>query len=275
MSLREHLIAARIAGDVDTPREDNLRNFGRMARGDVNYDFGLVPERDWTPERVLEVMVRLCGVSADAGHTSGPDTIDPDLTIAALDRWRDRLAKAAAGGERVLLATGHPTGVLSLHLEAAAALRRAGCEVLVPALDWSWPLDAVGGGQEDSGQISGAGRARHVRCLGGVHVLASGGELLHTHRPEPMHALLAALGSLPDLVVADHGWAGAAAQAGIETLALADCNDPALFVAEAEGKPITTVPLDDNVLPHLYDPLAAHVLAGWAEAAPRRVAPIG
>ncbi len=261
--LREHLVSTRIAGDVDTPREDNLRNFARMARGDVNYDFGLVPERDWTPEQVLEVMVRLCGVSADAAHSSGPDTIDPDLTITALDRWRDRLAKAAAGGERVLLATGHPTGVLSLHLEVAAALRRAGCGVLVPALDWSWPLDAAGGGQQDGGQPPGPGRARHVRCLGGVHVLASGGELLHTHRPEPMHALLAALGSPPDLVVADHGWAGAAAQAGIETLALADCNDPALFVAEAEGKPITTVPLDDNVLPHLYDPLAEHVLAGW------------
>ena len=253
-SLRDHLVAARIAGDVGTTREDNLRNMARMARGDVNYDFGLVPDRVWTPEQVLEVMVRLCGVQPDPGITSGPDTIDPDLTVAALDRWRDRLAKAAAGSERVLLATGHPTGVLALHLEVAAALRRAGCEVLVPALDWSWDWE----------EERGRSRPRHIRALGGVHVLASGGELLHTHRPEPMRALLAALAEPPDLVVADHGWAGAAAQAGIETLGLADCNDPALFVAEAEGKPITTVPLDDNVLPHLYDPLAAHVLAGWA-----------
>ena len=253
-SLRDHLVAARIAGDVGTTREDNLRNMARMARGDVNYDFGLVPDRVWTPEQVLEVMVRLCGVQPDPGITSGPDTIDPDLTVAALDRWRARLAKAAAGSERVLLATGHPTGVLALHLEVAAALRRAGCEVLVPALDWSWDWE----------EERGRSRPRHIRALGGVHVLASGGELLHTHRPEPMRALLAALAEPPDLVVADHGWAGAAAQAGIETLGLADCNDPALFVAEAEGKPITTVPLDDNVLPHLYDPLAAHVLAGWS-----------
>jgi hypothetical protein len=254
VSLRDHLVTTRIAGDVRTSREDNLRNFGRMARGDVNDDFGLVPDRDWTPDEVLEVMARRCGVHPDPGRTSGPDTIDPDLTVAALDRWRDRLAKAAAGRERVLLATGHPTGVLALHLEVAAALRRAGCEVLVPELAWSWPWE----------EEWGRGRARHVRALGGVHVLASGGELLHTHRPEPMHALLAAVGMPPDLVVADHGWAGAAAQAGLETLALADCNDPALFVAEDEGKPITTVPLDDNVLPHLYDPLAVHVLAGWA-----------
>ena len=44
-------------------------------------------------------------------------------------------------------------------------------------------------------------------------MLASGGELLHTHEPEPMRALLAALDEPPDLVVADHGWAGAAAEA--------------------------------------------------------------
>jgi hypothetical protein len=254
MGLRAHLVSTRIAGDVDTPREDNLRNFARMAQGRENYDFGLVPRRAWTRDEVLEVMVRLCGVDPDPSYAAGPDTIDPDLTIAALDRWRDRLAKAAAGGERVLLATGHPTGVLALHLEVAAALRGAGCQVLVPELGWSWPWD----------EEWDRGRDRHVRCVGGVHVLASGGELLHTHRPEPMHALLAALPELPDLVVADHGWAGAVAEAGVDTLALADCNDPALFVAEAEGKPVVTVPLDDNVLPHLYAPLAAHVLQGWA-----------
>ena len=251
--LRQHLVASRIAGEVDTPREDNLRNMARMAEGRENYDFGLVPDRAWTRDEVLAVMVRLCGVHPDPSYAEGPDTIDPDLTLAALDRWRERLATAASRRERVVLATGHPTGVLAIHLEVAAALRRAGCQVLVPALDWTWPWE----------QDWGRGRARHVRAIGGVHVLASGGELLHTHLPEPMYALLAALGSPPDLVVADHGWAGAAAQAGIDTLAMADCNDPALFVAEAEGKPVVTVPLDDNVLPHLYDPLAEHVTRGW------------
>jgi len=66
--------------------------------------------------------------------------------------------------------------------------------------------------------------------------MACGGDLLHTHLPEPMQAVLAALTSPPDLVVADHGWAGAAVTAGLEVLAMADCNDPALFVAEHEGR---------------------------------------
>ena len=253
MSLREHLIAARIAGDVDTPRESNVGNAARMAEGRPGYDFGLVPARDWTTDEVVEVMARRCGTSPDPAYVRGPDTIDVDLTLAALERVRDRLALAAQRRERVLLATGHPTGILVLHLAVAAALRAAGAEVLVPDLrGWTWPWDD--------------GRAgwgvRHVRAIAGVHVLATGGELLHTHAPEPGRALLDALPEPPDLVVADHGWAGAAAARGLEVLAYADCNDPALFVAEEEGLPITVVPLDDNVLPHLYDPVQA-LLTDW------------
>lgn len=252
--LREHLVRHRIAGEVDTSRQDNLRNAARMAQGLPKYDFGLVPRRPWTADEVVAVMAQRCGISHDPSYDEGVDTIDPDRTLAQLERWRERLAKAAAGGERVLLATGHPTGVLAIHLQVAAALRAEGAQVLVPENDFSW----------DWPESWGRARPRHIRAINGVHVLASGGELLHTHESEPMRALLEVLGDdPPDLVVADHGWAGAAAEAGVETLALADCNDPALFVAEHEGKPVITVPLDDNVPPHLYDPVSAYVTA-WS-----------
>lgn len=247
--LRAHLVASRIAGEVDTSRQNNLRNIGRMLEDAPDYWFGLRRTRDWSFDEVFDVMVRRCGIDADPEHVEGVDTIDPDLTIAALTKHRDRLALAAERKERVVLATGHPTGILVIHLETAAFLKRAGCDVLTPDVDWTWPWDTDWG----------RGRPRHVRWLNGVAVLASGGELLHTHRPEPMAAILDAVA--PDLVVADHGWAGAAAEAGIETLGFADCNDPALFVAEEEGKPIVTVPLDDNVPPHLYAPLSAFLLS--------------
>jgi hypothetical protein len=80
-----------------------------------------------------------------------------------------------------------------------------------------------------------------------------------------MRAILFALTEdgrpLPDLVVADHGWAGCAGARGSDTVGFADSNDPALFVGEAEGKVLVTVPLDDNVPPHYYEPMTAYLLA--------------
>jgi Phosphatase len=62
-------------------------------------------------------------------------------------------------------------------------------------------------------------------------------------------------------VLADHGWAGCAAQRGIETVAFADSNDPALFLGEAEGTVAVTVPMDDHVVdPRFYDPMTAYLL---------------
>lgn len=257
-ALRGHLVASRIAGDIATPREENLRNAGRMAQGLEHYAFGLTPLRRWTQQEVVAVMVERCGLVADPAYVEGPDTIDPDLTLEQLERWRTRLARAAARRERVLVATGHPTGVLAIHLQVVAALRAGGAQVLLPATDWTWPWDDD---RASWGRPSPTDRPRprHIRTINGVHVLASGGELLHTHSPVPMQALLGAGSRPPDLVVADHGWAGAAVEAGIEALAFADSNDPALFVAEHEGKPVITVPLDDNVQPQLYDPLSAYV----------------
>lgn len=257
-ALRGHLVASRIAGDIATSREENLRNAGRMAEGLEHYAFGLTPLRSWTQDEVVAVMVERCGLVADPAYVEGPDTIDPDLTLDQLERWRTRLALAAVRRERVLVATGHPTGVLAIHLQVVAALRAGGATVLLPGTDWTWPWDD---GRASWGRPSPTGRSRprHIRTINGVHVLASGGELLHTHSPAPMQALLGALSRPPDLVVADHGWAGAAAEAGIEVLAFADSNDPALFIAEHEGKPVITVPLDDNVQPFLYDPVSAYV----------------
>lgn len=207
--LVQYLVQSRIAGDIATSREDNLRNIHRMLAGGQSQHFGIRHGRSWTFEEVLQVMAERAGISADPTYEVGQDVIDPELVVRQLDRVRDRLALAASRRERVLVSTGHPTGILQLHLDTAAALRAAGCEVLQPDVStWSWPWES------DSDWARR--RPRHMRCLGGVHVLAAGGELVHTHAPEPGRALLDAC--TPDLVVADHGFAGSAVQAGHELL---------------------------------------------------------
>ncbi|MGH8894952.1 MAG: phosphatase [Actinomycetes bacterium] len=253
--LRAHLVASGIAGAVATPRENNLNNYLDLSRGAVQHLFGIRPRGAWPMPDVLALMAKRCGVSPDPSHTEGQDTIDPDLTINGLDAMADRLRQAARRRERVVVATGHPVGLRPTHTAVARGLRMAGCTLLRPAAGWLHPYD-------------GAFRKQHgnrVRYVDDVGVAAApDGELRHTHSPMYMQAALAALGSAgeppPDLVVADHGWAGAAGQAGIDAVGFADCNDPALFVGEAEGLVLVCVPLDDNLAPQLYEPLTRYLL---------------
>ncbi|MFI0213835.1 phosphatase [Streptomyces lydicus] len=245
--LVDHLVRTRIAGEVATPRENNLSHYRSLANGDRHYWFGLEFGDRWTDEQdVLAVMAERCGVNDDPHHRQGQDTIDPELTVDALERAAAVLRKAAADRQRVLFATGHPGGLLDVHRATAAALRAKGCDIVaVPG------VIAVEEGL--------------VVQFAEVAMLERGATLWHTHSPAPMAAILDQLerdgAPLPDLVMADHGWAGCAGRRGIETVGFADCNDPALFLAEAEGTLQVTIPLDDHVVsPRYYDPLTAYLL---------------
>jgi hypothetical protein len=65
---------------------------------------------------------------------------------------------------------------------------------------------------------------------------------------------------LPGLVVGDHGFVCGAGQLGVEAIGLADCDDPAVFVAEAEGSVSVAVPVDDAIRSDYYRPLTRYVL---------------
>jgi hypothetical protein len=243
-TLREHLVTTRIAGTVATPRDNNLRAMRRLAAGDEPSWFGIRRARDYSFEDVLSIMVERCGVHPDASYTEGPDTIDPDLTLDALDAMATRLGKAARSRERVFVATGHPIGVMAIHGPVARALRETGCELLT---------------HEPGIPVEYDGRRHNLRYVGGVAAVSWHGLLRHTHSAVPMRTLLDR-GLDPDLVLADHGWAGAAGEAGLDVMGFADCNDPALFVGAAEGKVGVVVPLDDNVRTRLYQPITRMLL---------------
>jgi hypothetical protein len=252
--LRDHLLTHRIAGAVATPREDNLRKYAMFAERDPYHLFGLEPERVWTQSDVVKLMADRAGVSPDPKYRSGQDHIDVDLTLDGLDRFADRLGEARELRQRVLLATGHPSTLLAVHLAFAAGLREAGCEVIEAGAGWSYQASAQVGRKR-----------RSIAYFGGVGVTAEGGSLVHTHSARPIRAALASLAGdgepLPDLVVADHGWCGGAGQAGIDAIGFADSNDPALFVGEAEGVVQVAVPLDDGIAPRHYTPMSRYVLA--------------
>ncbi|MRH89749.1 phosphatase [Nocardia sp. SYP-A9097] len=249
-----HLLATGMAGQVATPRENNLDHYQRLAYRDPDYMFGLNPGRGWDQDAILELMAQKVGVDPRASFRHGVDTIDPELTVAALDRYAARFDKALREKQRVLFATGHPRTLARLYQRLAAALTEAGGTVV-----------EVGAGSGYDGYTRHGWQRLEVDSFLGVATLGDAGGSVHTHSDRPIRLVLAALeqagAALPDLVVADHGWCGGAAFAGIDAIGFADCNDPALFVGEEEGTVAVSVPLDDGVDAPEYDLLGAYILA--------------
>lgn len=248
--LRAHLVRTRLAGEVATTPGATLTNCTRLVAGHAGYTFGLSDWRDATLLDAVHAVRALCGGDPGGDQPIGPGYIDPDSTVAAIARHRDRLAALARAGGRVLIATGHPTGLLPHYATLARALQAAGVALLVPLDD---RVVETGGDR----------RPRSVRFLDGVGCVSDGGSLRHTHAATYMEAMLDALGAdVPDLVVGDHGMAGAAIEAGLPTLSIADVNDPALPLAQARGRTDAVLPIDDNLAPSRFVPVTAAMLDG-------------
>jgi hypothetical protein len=255
-ALRDYLVTNAIAGTVATPRRDSLAKYRRVTASDAECTFGLTFDRAWTEHDVLAEMARRCGVSPDPAVQAGPDYIDPELTVDRLSAMAVRLGEVAAARGTVLMGTGHPAGLLAIHAPLSRRLSAAGCTILKPSRGWRAGPRFGGDGAVESGEL---------RYIDRVAVLSRNAGLAHSHLPAAMEAMLAGLRDtgqpMADLVVADHGFAGAAGAAGLLVVGFADCNDPALFMGEAEGRIDVAVPLDDNVQPDLYEPVTAFLLA--------------
>lgn len=245
-ALRAHFLATGIAGETRTTRDNCVANAIKLADGDPDKRLG-IGARGRDAAQVMAAVADLCGCSPDLRERAGGGVIDPDRTLDAIEALGERLARAAAAGERMIVATGHPTGLLPMYQAVARALAPAGAKLLTPLEDV--PLAPPRRFR----------RKRGVRYLDGVAVLWAAGDLVHTHESWPMGHLLEAAGGV-DVVMADHGWAGEAVARGVETVCFTDVNDPAIAVARADGLVEIVVPLDDNLPPSVYDPIRDHLV---------------
>jgi hypothetical protein len=252
-ALREHLLHTRLAGEVATSPRSTLASCSKLVAGDPRSTFGLSDWRDASIRECVDAIRSLCGGDpGGAVDAEGPGTIEPTATLAGIARHRDVLARAAAaGGVRVLLATGHPTGLLGHYAAIGRWLQGSGSRLLM-ALD------------DTTVRFGDDGRRRDIRFIEGVACVSDGGSLRHTHLPVYMEALLGALGGEVDLVVGDHGMAGAAVEAGLPTLSIADVNDPALPLAQVRGRTDGVLVIDDNLAPRHFVPVTAAMLDGGA-----------
>ncbi|MGH2679753.1 MAG: phosphatase [Actinomycetota bacterium] len=238
--LERALEAGGVAGPAGHPHHNVFGNIRKLVEHDPDKLFGLsnMPE-PFGFEDIVRLVGEASGAPIDALATEGAPDIDAGAVLDACERMGERLAVAARRGERVLFATGHPGDLDPLYGAIAALVAARGARLVRPGEGVSW-------WDED------AGHDWTIGYHGAVGMVTDGERPRHTHRTHAMERMLAV--ERPDLVVADHGLAGAAIEAGVETLAIADVNDPALIVAKAHGRTEIVVVLDDHVPAEAYWP---------------------
>jgi hypothetical protein len=259
-SVVDALVEARIGGPVPTTVANVRAKMVRLIDGHPTERLGL--PLDAVSREELAALLR-----DEAGLGSGPPGepwVDPGRLYDRLAAAGVRLASAADRGETVLLATGHPVGLSYLYMSIASVLEEAGARVVRPADGSRWQARAVSTGPRSPAAVakrlaraalSRAARAparRGIAYLGGVGVVTDGRSALHTHSGEAMERMLGEV--RPDLVIGDHGLAGTAISSGIDTIAVADVNDPALMLAHRAGLVDHLIVMDDNSAPNAYWP---------------------
>jgi hypothetical protein len=225
----DQLLAATVAGNCTSHgAENNIYKINLLLEHDGDHTFGMEALlRDVSFEEAYDAVASHIGYPPDREENPGRGCIDPAITAAGLLEAGERIRTVAEAGGSFVFATGHPGALLSYYLGLAQWVGERGGEALTAQTQ----------GRYKNGSI--------LDWVGPVGALSNGASLWHTHSADPMRDLLQELGAV-DLVVADHGFAGAAIVARIPTVAVMDTNDPALAVVAQRGADLTVVPMDDN-----------------------------
>ena len=231
--LLDGLRAGKVAGVAAHAVDNVRRNIQLLVEQDPDKLFAMtdMPGR-FRFDDIVDLVEAEAGEPIDRAARFGSVHIAPEPILEACIALGDRLARAAGDGERVLVATGHPNGLDVLYRELARLLGQRGAKLVHPA---------------DGAVVQEPGRPSPwtIRYLDDVALVTDDAVPKHTHAGDAMRRMLA--DERPDLVLGDHGFAGAAIEAGIETVSVADVNDPALIVAKAQGRTRVVVVMDDNV----------------------------
>ncbi len=230
----QRLKDARVAGrSAHFDRDDVLDVMHALVGGDVRARLGL-PEFDGlTIAQAAAAAELIFGWDGDGPRAR----IDPARTVEGFNAACARVLEVAHGGGRLAFATARPASLLGLHRALAAEASAAGGNVL--SATQSAPVNP---------------RGHRIWWTDGVATVTDGRSLLSDDSRTAPEEWLFVLPQ-PDLVVADHWFAGIAAAVGLEVVAFADLDAMALAIASWRGLAVRVIPLDEHAAPQAYAPL--------------------
>jgi Phosphatase len=240
---RSKIVGASASGPGPTElrrRVERMSTGDRRAFGELEPIGGLAPADVWL------------AVTDAFGATDVVASIDATRTVAATRAAVERVRTVAASGARIAIATASPASLLMLHLAFARLVCGHGGELIDLA---------------DVGPIRSDGRTgRRLRWVGGVAVVTDGRAICASLDGEAAREWIFAV-PRPALVVADGAFAEIAWDAGIEVVAMAGLDRPALAVAAARHGRGLVVPMHTDRPAQAYRPLEALVAGTGARSA--------
>ncbi len=156
--------------------------------------------------------------------------INEELATIALAEMFERLFDASQNGARIIFASSRPASTLELFSELALMCYQLGAEI----------LDSF---SNSSSFVADGRKNRQLTWVSNVGVVSHEGSLLATNDAKVADELMFHL-PRPDLVVADHVFAGAALTNGYETIGLCGLESLAVAVASVNEKRCLAVPVD-------------------------------
>lgn len=235
----QRVLRARLAGPHERLGVNEVRSvMRRVALGHRDALLGLDRFEDATEGTCEAALRHHWGWRPEASAS----WTDPAATVVGWRAGVARVLDVARRGGRIAFATGRPASLLPTYARLVRLAVAEGADL------------AVG---SEAGSFSAGGRARcRLWWPEGVAAITDGDALIADAGIAAAEELLFSL-ELPDLIVADRGFAARGVRAGIEVVALADLDSVALGLTAARGYPITLVPLQDHRPPAAYAVLAA------------------
>jgi len=228
------LVKHKLAGaGLAHSRENNIDHIYKLVKGDPGVTLGIelihqaIDKGKLKPQDVLDTIASWTGCPTNIEHLSGQGYIAPSSTYKALLSASTVIRRAIEMRSTFIFATGHPANMLSLYSKLADYVSRRGCRI----------IDFI----PENISYEGLKLSLHDR----VYVASVNDNPVHTHDYHLMEELLSKV-DIPDIAIADHGFAGAAVNHGIETICVMDTNDPGVAVAEKLGAPMIVVPFNDS-----------------------------
>ena len=208
----QYLLNSHLVGPSGTHSRENIlkkveRFVDKQKRGETDkYKLNL-PTLEC--REILDMIEKICGISNDFEYTERHEWVSLEVFKKAMLHATEIVMQVMQKSGKILIATGYSQSLLTTYTYIAKCLEKQGADINSPSI---YSVYSAEKGQWFGG-ICGDTTVFKSTCV------------KYAHYDHILYETILEKGGRPDLVIGDHGMAGAAIRAGIPTVVILDIDD--------------------------------------------------